>query len=702
MSERQSKLRKLNDFRRRLPHCSASAMSAILTDIKKHGFPEGGISRHRLKDARNFQNLKHTQFGQIIQSMQLIDEDGEEQKVTICHPMALLWSAAEHCKNFSEFFKKQLLANPPSFERPWNLVFYTDEVTPGNPLATLNQRKFHAIYWSCLEFCQHALSREEAWFTVCTEYSIHVSTLAAGLSQLVAGILKIFFSEGANVANTGMRLPFVDMHGTPMRLWAKLGGMIQDGGAHKFVWHSRGDGASKFCLLCKNLFVQKSEVVDADGTNLLSSNVLNWGGLVQASSRELRKNYSFLEKHQPTMAPEAFTALQQSLGLTFHPHSILLERYLDEFVDPVSTYLHDWMHAIFVDGVFNLTLYLLLEAIIKKGLTNVYTVFSDYISKWTWPGRINGNHLHEIFTDDRRDKHRKAKHIKCQASDGLSLVCVSALFVVMVLSKLESMEVIREGCPKECAAFLALVDLIELIVATSRGAVQPKELLKAAERFLQYFEDAWGCEWMVPKFHWLLHFWRQLANLKMLLNCFCLERKHRVPKRYATDLANISKKSSRSLLMEVTSHHFGQLSNSESFSFEVGLVGGGYASKKIKDILIAELQLDPSGEAAENIKCSKVSRFSPLAVCHKGDVVLYKDGNHFRAGKVQLHCSVLAVHISMVSIMNVSKLKGECAYSEWKSVDEHILIETNLILDSCVYSELQNGNIAVLIPLEFR
>ena len=157
------------------------------------------------------------------------------------------------------------------------------------------------------------------------------------------------------------------------------------------------------------------------------------------------------------------------------------------------------------------------------GLTNVYNVFSEYISKWTWPGRINDSHLHAIFTENRRDKHRKAKHIKCQASDGLSLVCVSALFVVMVLSKLESMGVIREGCSKECTAFLALVDVIELIVASSRVAVQPQKLLTAIERFLQYFEDAWGCEWMVPTIHWLLHLWRQLANNNMLLNCFCLE-----------------------------------------------------------------------------------------------------------------------------------------------------------------------------------
>ena len=133
----------------------------------------------------------------------------------------------------------------------------------------------------------------------------------------------------------------------------------------------------------------------------------------------------------------------------------------------------------------------------------------------------------------------------------------------MVLSKLESMGVIREGCPKECAAFLALVDVIELIVASSRVAVQPQKLLTAVERFLQYFKDAWGCEWMVPNNHWLLHAWRQLANNNKLLSCFCSERKHRVPKRDATDLTNISKNSSRSLLMEVTSHHLGQLSDAD-------------------------------------------------------------------------------------------------------------------------------------------
>ena len=85
---------------------------------------------------------------------------------------------------------------------------------------------------------------------------------------------------------------------------------------------------------------------------------------------------------------------------------------------------------------------------------------------------------------------------------------------------------------------------------------------------------------MTPKFHWLLHLWKQLQRSHALLNCFCLERKHRVPKRYAGELTNVNKLSSALLLMEVTSHHLGQLMQLDAFECGVGLVGSSPASKK--------------------------------------------------------------------------------------------------------------------------
>ncbi len=105
-----------------------------------------------------------------------------------------------------------------------------------------------------------------------TEYSTSINELCAGLSQAFAAVVKSFFDpHGFNLGLGGVSLPFEP---DSMRLWAQVGVVIQDGGAHKSVWHSRGDGASKFCLLCKNLFTERSQACDEDGTNLLRCNVI--------------------------------------------------------------------------------------------------------------------------------------------------------------------------------------------------------------------------------------------------------------------------------------------------------------------------------------------------------------------------------------------------------------------------------------------
>ena len=81
MDDRAGKLRKLNDFRRRLPHCSATALASILKDIKANGIPEGGTSRFRFKDTRNLQNAADTPFGKILQIISVIDKDDAEQQL---------------------------------------------------------------------------------------------------------------------------------------------------------------------------------------------------------------------------------------------------------------------------------------------------------------------------------------------------------------------------------------------------------------------------------------------------------------------------------------------------------------------------------------------------------------------------------------------------------------------------------------------
>ena len=103
--------------------------------------------------------------------------------------------------------------------------------------------------------------------------------------------------------------------------------------------------------------------------------------------------------------------MQQAVGLTHHEHSLLLDRELDDVVDPVEHYLHDMMHCLIVDGVRNIHVYPLLEECTSAGMTDVFSKLSGYLSLFEWPGRVYWHQLPDIFSDSRKKKHRDA--IQC-------------------------------------------------------------------------------------------------------------------------------------------------------------------------------------------------------------------------------------------------------------------------------------------------
>ena len=228
--------------------------------------------------------------------------------------------------------------------------------------------------------------------------------------------------------------------------------------------------------------------------------------------------------------------------------------------------MHDYMHALFVDGVINLTIYLCFEEYIKAGQVGVYEAFSEFLSNWFFPGRLHADHLSEIFAGHRRDKHRDAHHIKCQASDMLTLIDVLSLYVRTVLLASN----INADCNAASHALLLLIELAHLIVATSRVTVSPACLLALMHRFLDAFTNAFGFDWLTPKCHWLLHLPKALRRFGRLLNCFVLERKHKMPKRYATDLQNTSRAPTISLLSEVVCHNLAALA-AQDFNFDIAL-----------------------------------------------------------------------------------------------------------------------------------
>ena len=173
---RESKLRRLNAFRRRRPHMSASALSETLHAIKDEGLPDL-TSRHCMRESRDAVCNEHTPFGKVTQELELPLQQGGQTRISIASPAAFLWVALVGSVSLAALFESRLDVHPSSPEKPWNLVLYSDEVTPGSALSPNNERKFQGLYYTFLELGAHALSRAEAWFPLVTEYSNLVNTL---------------------------------------------------------------------------------------------------------------------------------------------------------------------------------------------------------------------------------------------------------------------------------------------------------------------------------------------------------------------------------------------------------------------------------------------------------------------------------------------------------------------------------------------
>jgi hypothetical protein len=690
MEDRASKLRRLNEFRRRRPHVTASALAETLRGVQEEGLPPLH-TRNQLRESRDLICTEKTPFGPIVQAITVVDNQDRPKRIAIASPFALLYTAINTSVALANLFESRLDVCPSSPETPWNMILYSDEITPGNPLQTKNKRKFQGVYFTFLEFGPHALSREETWFPLMTEYSLVVNNVQATMSQVFSEIIKFCFqTDGLIFLTGGISLPI--RGGT--RFWAKLGIFLQDGAAQTMTWSARA-GACRLCLLCNNIFTEQSQVVDADGSHLLRCNVVKEENCELSTDDGLRNVARYLEGKAGTMLPSHFDDLQKALGLTHRPYSLLLDRNLDSIVKPTEQYMHDWMHTLFADGIANLNVYLLFEAFFSEDRRQVYELFRGFAKRWIWPRKHYSAHLPDIFAADRTESQRKAKHIKCQASDMMSLLPVLAYFVHSVLMP-------TGLCAEACQTFLAMCDMCDFITSVNRGRITPSMIRKSVERFMQLFLLTFGAAWMTPKMHWLLHMSRAYSKWGVLLACFVNERYHRFPKQYATDLKNTSHNGGLSLLKEVICHTLSNLSAPKALDFSIGPIHPRTAKKKEFSLLAEALELDEATLRHVDVQVSIDARFNDFGMCFTSDVVLIKSQEGFVAAQIVLHASVDGDALSLVNEFKLKSLSRAAGYSEWEVGHAPLIILTRDILDTVLYSKLANDVYAVLLPCEFR
>ena len=475
---------------------------------------------------------------------------------------------------------------------------------------------------------------------------------------------------------------------SPVLFRAKLELMLFDEEAKRQVFHTRGVNAMFFCTDCKNCVKKNAELArhsdwlrDSTCIELREFKQHDDASIRLAVDEVARADADYKAGRIPKVELER--ALQD-FGFNHDAYNVLSD---DRFrVGAVSQSMHDWFHIYLVTGIFQYEVAILFTFLSKT------TVFGDaiweqarhFVQKFTWP---------KLYTSpadllDSRSISDEGTHFRCSASEGLCLYAVLAMFLITIVCP-------ENVCMAGAASFLALSDVLDLLVASATGHVSPDVLHAAITLHLQRHLTAYADIAWVPKHHYSLHLAQALRRFGFLISLFTLERKHKEIKRWVKDRR---KKSSfeLGLLEELLCDHMQKLVH---YSFEhCGLNDPTAPNSKMRALLANVLGL-PTFEG----NVSRSLRTSTGATIFAGDVALaaQSDGRRL-VGEVWFHMEVNGSCFTGISFWERVTMSSDTKYAKtYRKKEEPEVIKSAALETSLIY--LLDGDMAsVLVPVLYR
>ena len=462
----------------------------------------------------------------------------------------------------------------PDRTTPLRLILYIDEINPGNPLRPDKARTTQAIYDCFADWPQWALQRSSVWLLFGVIRTSLVLKLPAGISQLMRYIMNVFFSKDGQSFTRGC---LINYKGESVLVRAAFTGFLADEKAHKEIWECKGASGTKPCISCKNV-TRFLDVVDHD--YLVGIDVIDYRRMDPHTNETVFAMADRLHavKIGGVTSKKDFEAMQQMLGLNYHPEGILNDAHLRSIIRPVDHTLRDWMHVFVSGGVAGTELSLLIQEMRKHGVTEAMLV--EFGGRFKFP-RAQGKLDTSVWTDSKIGD----ESLRAFASEILSMLPIMSCFLSEVVGPLNIL-------PEHVSCFQKLVKVIQILSMGPHAAVSQAGTLQAAivdhhTSFRRLYP-----EHIKPKFHHGMHIPHNITYAGVLMSCFVTERKHRAVKREALTIFRYYE---HTLVASMV--------NQQAEDFRVGLVLQGTTLKNPREVrangttlLTAKGALLPCGE----------------------------------------------------------------------------------------------------------
>ena len=176
---------------------AANVASALLLPAScRCAYPCQTVTAHARTNTTELA-ASETAYGALVQRVELALTSGSYWW-SLAHPGALFWYLCQTSVALCSLVARTLLQQECTRDKPWELIFYLDGITPANNLKPDQRLRTNCIYWSISNFGAEALSNTDLWFVLGyfqEEYLEDLPSSIAGLCKAIFSVLLGFIRK---------------------------------------------------------------------------------------------------------------------------------------------------------------------------------------------------------------------------------------------------------------------------------------------------------------------------------------------------------------------------------------------------------------------------------------------------------------------------------------------------------------------------
>jgi hypothetical protein len=442
-----------------------------------------------------------TPYGPVLQERKLPHRLHGEVTIQIAEPRALVWMEMRVSPAWAAFLQRSLPGGRSG------LVFYMDDVRPGNVMRHDAGRLFFAFYWAMTDTPSWWRASLWGWYDLVFIRQTEVDSILGGMGLITDHMLQI------------MNFPIVIDHPEeriPRSIQLDFLFFLSDEKALKSMLGLKGSSSYHPCGCCANIVGRMDpDVVTPPMVHYNCPDAEQWDPWTyerfQAACALVRAAWGAGDDRGEEIGMQLGIAFEGGFNVNFTPRAPI--------VRVPESICWDAQHTIWASGgVGQYEVNQFLRAVSLGGVAFQHT--ENFVRQVMHPWRVR-------WTKPLADRVLlgEATHVKAFAGETIVLVASLTALCDMVLTPAAILE--------PHATSMRMLFTIQCLVLLGDSSIPHlqllDELLEAHQAIFLLLYPACA----KPKIHYMRHLARMYWKFKKAITCFSAERHHRMSKRVA-------------------------------------------------------------------------------------------------------------------------------------------------------------------------